>query len=194
MPDFCAKCGYDFQRGDDWHCLSCPSLRGVQHTRRHNEVVLCVSGFVDNVGGFSHVEPSGIGLARKDRTRPDADLYLSGRRFVIDASIVHPLAPSHTELAASKKLAVAMRREREKRTRWEEKCAARGAVFFPVVLETLGGFGGDSAELFKELCAAPGIRFVSDNFSIRALRERLSLCVARWTAVCVRECMYSISD
>jgi len=192
MPDYCGKCGADVQL-DPWHPLVCPLLRGAQHTKRHNEVVALIAELVNNAGGFAQTEPTGLGINRKDRTRPDADLQIGGKRFLIDVAVVHPLADSHTDLA-KKKLAVAAQKERQKRSRWEEKSAHHGAQFFPVVLETLGGMGDGCAGLFKELAgAAAGLRFVPEHLSIRGTRERISLAIARWTASCVHEC-YSRLD
>jgi len=192
MPDFCAACHFDLQQ-DNWHALSCKRLRGL-HIKRHNNISNFIGDTTECIGGHAEIEPVGLGDlkedGKRDRTKPDGFLIVGGRKLIFDTSVVSPIALSHVRLAASEKLALAADKEKEKRALWDEKSARQGAVFYPVVLETLGGMGKEATKFFQELLSsAPGHRFVTSEIA-KGLRERVSVCVARWTAACVRSCLF----
>src|SRR4051812_18632816 len=75
------------------------------------------------------------------------------KRFLIDFSFVNPLAASNVSQASSRSLATA---EARKTAKYSAIAHARGAKFFPMVMELTGGMGKGCAELIKKLQSVAG--------------------------------------
>ena len=158
MPSHCRPCGVgagSFQ-ADPWHALSCAHLKSTVLTHRHDMVVRLLSQWIRRLGGLTIVEPQ---PERGDgsRRRPDLDVTIGGRRFLVDVSIRHPTAPSRVARAATgPPLVTAERGAREKTLYHGPSVAAMHppAEFVPFVLETYGGLAGQAAAFIKTVITA----------------------------------------
>ena len=136
--------------------------------------------------GYTDVEPTGIGLAREERKRPDCDTVIAGRRFISDATCVNPLAASNVRKACSGSLAVAEQAEKEKHEKYGAMARQAGAQFFALALERTGGMGKQAALLIKTLLKVSNSRNVwAPSKAIFGLKVELSVIVQKWNAAIV---------
>ena len=96
MPRTCACCHNNILEPD--HYLVCTHTRNSEFATRHNQVSQLLKKTILFAGGAAVLEPSG--LSKDDRRRTDLDAQLDNKRFLIDVSIVHPLASSYRKAAA----------------------------------------------------------------------------------------------
>jgi hypothetical protein len=85
------------------------------------------------------LEPARIGSA--DRKRPDLEVLIGPKRFLVDVYTVHPGAESYAPKAAEKQLWTAAFAESRKVRKYAVMAAEAGADFFPFVVESTGGWG-----------------------------------------------------
>lgn len=184
MPEMCPFCKVQDMQLDPWHWLSCKVLGG-KRTHRHNALMDELASWIRQLGGFTQLEPAQLG---DNRTRPDTDSIIGNSRIVTDVSVVHPLAASHVSVAARRELATAEAREQAKRNKYDGMVQARGAKFFPVVLETTGGMGKDCAlALASIISAAKNCSRWAPREVVHGIRSRLSVAVLRWNASIISE-------
>jgi hypothetical protein len=106
---------------------------------------------IRDLGGLTIVEPRperGAG----GRRRPDLDVTIGGKRFLVDVSIRHPTAPSRVaRAAAGRPLLTAERAAHEKMLYHGPSVAALHppAEFVPFVLESYGGLASQAAAFTK---------------------------------------------
>ena len=129
-------------------------------TVRHDSVVRLLRDFFHQAGGLVHIEPR---IYETKRFRPDLDILLADTNIMIDVGITNPCAPSRTSTTA---LAAA----KAKVVEYKKFAAERGAKFFPFILETLGAYGKETANVLKVLAKAVF------NSSIDAPRDYLVQC------------------
>jgi len=75
----------------------------------------------------------------------------SDARFLVDASVTHPAAPSYRKSSALSKLHAAKDREARKNTKYRQLAAEEDCKFVAFVLESYGGFGKQAKEFMGEL-------------------------------------------
>jgi len=136
---------------DPLHFLSCQYLKEEGTKKRHDPLCMKVRDWVRKLGGACRLEPRYSEKAEKKR--PDGEVYIRNKELWFDVSVIHPLAKSHVKEAAKGSLVAAAKREREKTNKHGPAAAAHRRQnpprFFPLVLETSGGFGA-SVSLFLE--------------------------------------------
>ena len=157
MPAHCRPCGVaaGCLRSDPWHALSCVHLRSSAHTHRHDLVVKLLSKWIVRLGGTCVIEPHRLERPPDgSKRRPDLDVTLADKRYLVDVTVRHPAAPSRAYRGARGSLEVAAEAEREK-TEYHRAAtaAARGAQFVPFAVETFGGLGRQAAEFVKTVSA-----------------------------------------
>ncbi len=120
---------------------------------RHNLVAHSIIRIAQDAGyetsrEVNLLDDTGVGR------RVDAVLYsqyASRPSIMVDVSIVDPCAPSHIKPAASKSLACASTREKEKDKTYLPIVKQNHGIFYPLVAETYGGFGNKLTRFLKLL-------------------------------------------
>ena len=92
------------------------------------------------------------------RRRPDLDVSLGAKRFLVDVTVRHPCSKSRADRGSRARLAVAEHAERTKTAYHAAATAAARpkAAFVPFVLETFGGVGKQAAEFIKQVLELAG--------------------------------------
>ena len=160
-------------KDDPQHFLSCKLLKRRAMTVRHDSVVRLLRDFFHHAGALVHIEPR---IYETKRFRPDLDILLADANIMIDVGITNPCAPSRTSTTA---LAAATTMEKAKVVEYKKFAEERGAKFFPFILETLGAYGKETANVLKVLAKAVF------NSNIDAPRDYLVQC-NRLVAVAVQ--------
>jgi len=174
MDDLPPKCFCHAALKDDpQHFLSCSLLKRRAMTVRHDSVVRLLRDFFHHAGALVHIEPR---IYETKRFRPDLDILLADTNIMIDVGITNPCAPSRTSTTA---LAAATTMEKAKVVEYKKFAEERGAKFFPFILETLGAYGKETANVLKVLAKAVF------NSNIDAPRDYLVQC-NRLVAVAVQ--------
>ena len=148
LPTYCPLCRSNTDLDiDPWHALSCTSQRR-KIIKRHNSVAREIYKWIHHLGGQAKLEP--LDLEDGSNRRPDLEIIMGGKTFLVDVSIRNPTCPSNSALGAKGKLKVAATAEKEKSKKYEAMALEQGAEFVPFILETHGGFG-DRASAFIDL-------------------------------------------
>jgi hypothetical protein len=116
---------------------------------RHDHLKYTVSRWCTQLGARVRVEPRN--LDRDGEIRPDLLVQMGGKTYLIDVTVVNPLAPSHIATAANRPMAVLAQAETRKHTTYDALAAHQGAVLVPFAIETTGGFGSEALAFIKEL-------------------------------------------
>ena len=93
--------------------------------------------------------------ANGNHTRPDLQLLLNGRQYLVDVTIRHP--PCKTNIghgAARQQLAAAHQGETEKKAKYAAMAKAQQACFIPFSVETYGGLGKSARKLIKVIASS----------------------------------------
>lgn len=111
---------------------------------------------MDLVGGVSVVEPAN--LDPDNRLRPDQQIILDKKKFIIDVSIVHPASQSYLNLDCTKRsLGLAESKAMSKTLKYHDLLKKRNgnnnqkSIFVPFILETFGGISRSGADLLKKI-------------------------------------------
>jgi hypothetical protein len=151
----CASChGPDACALDPLHPLVCIGQKGNTITLRHHGVVDPLSVSTIHAGGMAIKEPRDLS-ANGDHTRPDLQLLLNGRQYLVDVTIRHP--PCKTNIghgAARQQLAAAHQGESEKKAKYAAMAKAQQACFIPFSVETYGGLGKSARKLIKLIASS----------------------------------------
>ena len=100
MPNNCHSChlysrqNLSLVEKNEWHHLTCMQGHGGREiTIRHNQVVATIERFAKLAGAVVVVEPKG--LFSESAKRPDLQIILNHKNYLLDVTIVHPTAPSN---------------------------------------------------------------------------------------------------
>lgn len=118
------------------HLLSCRYLMNMT-TIRHNNIRDALTRLANRLHVTVMSEPT---VDYKDHERCDAFFLFNLKPTMIDVSVVHPLANSYNAVAAIP-LGAALKREKSKIQKYQDRVRAIGCDFYPFVIETTGGFG-----------------------------------------------------
>jgi hypothetical protein len=133
---------------------------GREITIRHNQVVAIIERFAKLAGAVVVVEPKG--LFSETAKRPDLQIILNHKNYLLDVTIVHPTAPSNIS-HSQKLLGQADVAERLKINKYEELSQNQNAIFIPFVIETYGGLGKKAQDFLNELSI-----FAIDHTTVRS--------------------------
>lgn len=141
----CCPCSVELTSELD-HFLSCTRLRRSAATTRHDMLVRLLDRFIRRAGGATYVEPNWLG-----GQRPDIHVCFPDSRYLLDASVTHPAAPSYCRASAFTLLHAATDREKRKTTKYKALATEEGSAFVPFVMETYGGFGPKAGRFLGDL-------------------------------------------
>lgn len=167
MPNNCHSChvysrqNLSLVEKNEWHYLSCIQGHGGREiTIRHNQVVAAIDRFAKLAGAVVVVEPKH--LFSDSSKRPDLQIIMNHKNYLLDITIVSPTAPSHLS-HSQKLLGQAEAAEKSKINKYEEISEDQHAIFVPFVIETYGGIGKRAQEFLNELSI-----FAIDHTTIRS--------------------------
>ena len=130
------------------HFLGCTQFRATAATRRHDMGVRALEAVLRAGGASVHVEvPTGVGNRRFDLV-----IFGGGSALAVDVTVPHPLAPSYMmDGDALIQGRVGANAEHNKRVGYAAEAALAGLEFFPLVVESLGGWSKSGHELMRRL-------------------------------------------
>ena len=164
------------------HCLSCRRSSG--RTSRHHNINDIVCRAFQRAEVPVVKEPSG--LARSDGKRPDGLTQIpwtAGRCLIWDVTVTDTLANSYTNISSVSAGGVAERAAGHKSDKYAE--LANTYTFVPIAIETLGPMNATGMELIR--CLGRRISAVTgEKRETVFLRQRLSISLQRFNAVCFR--------
>ncbi|KAG7295586.1 hypothetical protein JYU34_021841 [Plutella xylostella] len=174
------RCGEHADRRGH-HGLSCG--RSAGRIARHAALNDTIRRALASANVPATLEPSGI--MRDDGKRPDGMSLVPwkrGRLLVWDATCVDTLAPSHLPSTSREAGAAAGRAEMMKGRKYAS--LGEGYMFVPFGVETLGPWGPEARQLFKDI----SIRLIEvsrDPSAGSYLAQRLSIAIQRGNAASV---------
>ena len=145
LPDTCS-CGSSFT-SNPTHSLACQRTAHVSITSRHDTLVQAIAAWCRRGGAAVEIEPQNLSTGQK---RPDLLVYMGTHRFIIDAVIGHPLAPSYIRKALEP-LGLASFHEKRKMNHWRELAVSMGATMVPFSCETYGSIGDSATSFIQSL-------------------------------------------
>ncbi|XP_072930332.1 uncharacterized protein [Epargyreus clarus] len=163
------------------HGLSC--RRSAGRLSRHACVNDIIRRALVTVNVPACLEPNGI--ARDDGKRPDGMTLVpwkQGMSLVWDATCVDTLAPSHISVTSTHAGGAAEAAESLKRRKYA--ALGEGYIFVPFAVETLGPWGPEARQFFKEMSS----RLVDVSGDPRAgayFGQRISLAIQRGNAASI---------
>ena len=126
------------------------------------------------------------GLIPGSLSRPaDAfiDNWVDGRKIAFDVSVTSPTQEAVLYLAAEHAASAINARKTSKNRAHLENCRAQGISFFPLVVETFGGWDADAVKLLKEIAHQDARRWGKDpSIEIKHFFQRLSVSLQRGNA------------
>ena len=112
--------------------------------------------------------------------------WANGRHAAIDVSIVSPLQSQLIRKAAEEPGSAAVKRFREKMTKYYTPCENEGIQFFPAIVETFGGWHPDSEKILiklaQQLASHTG---VPSEETSRHFFQRLGILLVRGNAALI---------
>jgi len=133
------------------HFLGCQQLKATGATMRHDRAVRALEAVARAGGASVHTEvPTGVGNRRYDLL-----IIANGDTIAVDATVPHPQAPSYMNTGeALRQGAVAALAQHAKRSDYAREADEAGFEFFPLAIETLGGWCKSGRELMLRM---PGL-------------------------------------
>ena len=125
-------------------------------------------------------------LVPGSKTKP-GDVYLpcwKGRPAALDVTVTSPLCNSYVRQAALTTGAALDLRKIAKRREHHNKCQRQGVAFFPLVVETLGGWDSEGADLIRAMSRQAAIRSNTDPSTLaRHTFQRMGILLQRANAL-----------
>ena len=152
LPSDCNSCHKTNACADDpIHPLNCAAQKGKEITLRHNGVVNDLQHGVITTGGVSQKEPTHLS-SNGDQTRPDLQVVISGKQYLVDVTVRNPTAPTYYEMkdgSAEQQLKSTEIAEQQKNNKYSAMAKAQGAKFIPFAVEMYGGWGKSAKHLLN---------------------------------------------
>jgi hypothetical protein len=120
---------------------------------RHNMITNAVVQIAQDAG-YETVREQNMIDDQGVVTRADAALYSQYANrppIMVDISVINPCATSYVKKASKKSLAAATLRENSKEKRYTQVIKHNSSVFYPLIVETHGGFGRKLTAFLKML-------------------------------------------
>jgi hypothetical protein len=177
MPKHC-KCGASLVSDKD-HWLSCPKVKRRAIRNRHDAIVHAVADGCQTAGMLVNIEPSSMdGHSRK---RPDLEISASNKKLLVEVSVVCATAPSHINVASTRRGQAAFEREEAKIGKYKLLAMAAGAELIPFVVEAHGTFGLRSLNFIKRI-VSHGKEFRATSPKLPTLKKDLTdrIAIALW--------------
>ena len=131
------------------------------------------------------------GLVPGSQSRP-ADVYIplwvDGKKTAFDISVVSPTQDAIVDRAADLPAAAIEMRKKSKSRLHFDPCRAQGISFFPLVVETFGGWDAEALKLLKDMARQSARRWGKTNADeIKFFFQRLSVSLQRGNAALLIE-------
>lgn len=165
------------------HALSCSKSKS-RHAR-HASLNHIIKRALQAAGVPALLEP--VGLVRSDGKRPDGMSVVpwrSGKCLLWDATCVNRLANSYARAAVTDGPAVALMAESRKESKYAS--LLEEYAFYPVAIESLGGFGRQAWRLVREIGRMTSNKTAEPKEAFY-LRQRLAVAIQMGNAACVLE-------
>ena len=174
--DHCSR-QMDEQGDHALHCQDDHGMKGGRHDR--------IRDLVYKEAQRASLSPTMEmpGLVPGSQSRP-ADVYIpswmDGKKTAFDISVVSPTQDAIVDRAAdSPAAAIDMRKASKCRLHFDQ-CRAQGIAFYPVVVETFGGWDSEALKLLKDLARQGARRWGKTNSEeIKYFFQRLSVSLQR---------------
>ena len=163
---------------------TCQAGRDRKITDRHHETVDPLYVGTIHAGGLAHKNPAHIS-GNGDHTRPDLQLVLNGKHYLVDVTIRHPGCKTNIQHGAdTEQLAAAHQGEKEKKAKYAAMAKAQQASFIPFAVETYGGLGKSATKLINLIASAAedGLQMLSESEVRKELRESVAIAVQKGNA------------
>ena len=150
LPSDCASCHTeDACAADPLHPLVCAAQTGRLVTTRHHQTVDALYVSAIHAGGIAIKEPRDLS-DKGDQLRPDIQLMLNGKQYLVDVTIRHPVCQTNIQRgSAVRQLAAARHAEKEKKAKYADMAKTQQASFVPFAVETHGGLGKSARKLMS---------------------------------------------
>ena len=119
---------------------------GREISTRHHQVVATIERCAKLAGAIVVSEPKK--LFSETAKRPDLQIVMNHKTYLLDVTIVHPTAPSNLQ-HSQKLLGQAEAAEKLKKNKYDELSQNQNCTFIPFVIETYGGLGKRAQGFFK---------------------------------------------
>jgi hypothetical protein len=121
---------------------------GREVTLRHDQLVQLLARYLKLAGAVVVLEPKHV--FSETHKRPDLQVVLASKVYLIDVTIVNPTAPSNVR-HGQKILGQASVAEKTKLRKYEELSSQQNCTFIPFVIEVYGGIGKRAQEFLNEV-------------------------------------------
>ena len=172
------KCSGKVDKYGD-HALSCAF--GGDRIYRHNAMRDHIFHLMRRVGYDAKLEKSGL---LDDSNERPGDIFVhtlqSGRPAAFDITVSSTMQSSLIHQASQETGFVANAAEERKDRKFYEKCRDQGIDFFPLAVETLGGWNTTAISIFKDIAKRKSY-FDNSVYSIEIshILQQLSVCLQR---------------
>src|SRR3984885_9185689 len=189
MPNNCHSCHLYSRRKlslvekNEWHHLTCMQGHGGREiTIRYNQVVATIERFARLAGATVVREPRN--LFSETSKRPDLQIIMNHKNYLLDITIEHPTEPSNLN-HSQKLLGQAEVSEKLKINKYDEISQEQHCIFIPFVIETYGGLGKKAQDFLNELSIfAIDHALIKSRFDIvNGLRYAIACAVQRGNAL-----------
>ena len=167
------------------HCRDDHGMKGGRHDRIRDKVF--------KEAQLASLSPTMEmpGLIPGSSSRP-ADIYipnwLDGKKVAFDVSVVSPTQDAILHRAAETPAAAIEMRKAAKNRLHFDNCRAQGIAFYPLVVETFGGWDSEAAKFLKDMARQCARRWGKNNpDEIKYFFQRLSVALQRGNASLIVE-------
>jgi hypothetical protein len=171
-------CDCDLSHPYPAHVYVCQAGQAVNrphYTHRHNMVCTAVTRYMREAGAVVHQEPSF--LSESNKRRPDMDVLLDGKTYLVDVSVVHSTASSYRDQVIRSQDHAVKQAEMRKRAWYDEMAKAIGATVVPIVIDSLGGMGKDGLAFFQLLTAHAADPVNRRGWTVNGFTDRITWAV-----------------
>jgi hypothetical protein len=191
MPNNCHSCrvyspaNLDLVLQNEWHYLNCMEGHGGREvTLRHDQLVQLLAHYLKLAGAVVVLEPKHA--FSETNKRPDLQVVLASKVYLIDVTIVNPTAPSNLRYS-QKVLGQASAAEKIKIRKYAELSSQQNCIFIPFVIEVYGGIGKMAQDFLNEVSVfAHDHMTVSSRFDVvNGLKFAIACSVQRGNALIV---------
>ena len=162
------------------HLLGCG--RRALRTMRHNALRDVIYHHLSDNNGCKLEQICGSSNYKRpgDIYHPD---YLDGVPAYFDVTVRNSLLPQFVSLAATNPGAAAEAGEKEKDSKHDDEVTRVGAVFYPLVIESLGLWYPQSLEILKIIARREALQSnISISQSVCKFHEQLSVCLWKYNS------------
>jgi hypothetical protein len=178
---------------DPQHFHTCILLRKSGCYDRHQHIVRALMDICQHAGIVTttsieplHVDcdcPSHSGAASASCSLvPDLLVFLADKKYMLDVSVTCPSAKSYRSAASKHVLSAAMKRAKEKNSKYSAACQKVGTVFVPFVLESYGAFHHKAEEFLQQISKQQYDNSTEQHEFLAYARRRIAFAIQKGNA------------